>query len=109
MTGREKGCYFAAMNQNSVRMNKNSNRPKDCPGSHQQTRASPICPVGRILISTEISKLCAAALASLSVPHHHLAPLVQNPPELDFPLRGRAVSIRQFSTHVSLKILQDYG
>ena len=52
---------------------------------------------------------CAAALASLSVPHHHLAPLVQNPPELDFPLRGRAVSIRQFSTHVSLKILQDYG
>ena len=103
MTGRKKGCYFATVNQNSEKMNKNSNRPKDCPGSHQQTRASPICPVGRILISTEISKLCAAALASLSVPHHHLAPLVQNPPELDFPLRGRAVGIRQFQPMFHLK------
>jgi len=59
---------------------------------------------GSLLLLQSNSKLCAAALASLSVPHHHLAPLVKNPPELDFPLRGRAVSIRQFSTHVSLKI-----
>ncbi|MDC2661300.1 hypothetical protein [Bacteroides ovatus] len=86
-------------------MKKNSNRPKDCPGSPQQTRASPICPVGRILFSTENSKLCAAALEMNFVPQHHLAPLVKNPPKLDFPYAGRAVSIRQFLTDVSLKIL----
>ena len=87
-------------------MEKSGNRPRECPGTPQQARASPICPAGRILFSNENGKLCAAALASLSVPHHHLAPLVKNPPELDFPLRGRAVSIRQFSTHVSLKMYQ---
>jgi hypothetical protein len=103
MTGRKKGCYFAVVNQNSEKMNKSSNRPKDCRVSPQQTRASPICPVGRILFSTENSKLCAAALALLSVPHHHLAPLVQNPPKSDFPLRGRAVSIRQFQPMFHLK------
>lgn len=88
MTGREKGCYFAVVNPRTMKMKKSCNRPKDCLGSPQQTRASPICPVGRILFSNENSKLCAAALASLFVPHHHLAPLVQNPPKSDFFSRG---------------------
>lgn len=41
MTGREKGCYFAAENQNSEKMNKSSNRPKDCPGSPAKDKGIP--------------------------------------------------------------------
>ena len=103
MTGRKKSCYSAAGNQDSEKMKKNSNRPMNCPSSQPAIRASPICPVGRILFSTENSKLCAAALASLFVPHHHLAPPVQNPPKSDFPYAGEAVSIRQFQPMFHLK------
>lgn len=69
-------------------MNKNGNRPKGCPGSHRQTRASPICPAGRILFSNENGKLCAAALAPLSVPHHRLAPLGAASSEVGFRPEG---------------------
>jgi len=60
-------------------MEKNGNRPRECPGTPQQARASPICPAGRILFSNENGKLCAAAPEMNFVPHHHLAPSMWHP------------------------------
>ena len=64
-------------------MEKSGNRPRECPGTPQQARASPICPAGRILFSNENGKLCAAALEMNFVPHHHLAPSMWHPPSID--------------------------
>ncbi|MDC1861809.1 hypothetical protein [Bacteroides uniformis] len=80
VSGRKKGCYFAGGNHNGARMRKNGNRPRECPGTPQQARASPICPAGRILFSNENGKLCAAAPEMNFVPHHHLAPSMWHPP-----------------------------
>ena len=76
------GVYRILTNQNRVRMKKSGNRPRECPGTPQQARASSICPAGRILFSNENGKLCAAALEMNFVPHHHLAPSMwHSPPE----------------------------
>ena len=71
-------CTFRFANY--IRMKKSGNRPRECPGTPQQARASPICPAGRILFSNENGKLCAAALEMNFVPHHHLAPSMWHPP-----------------------------
>lgn len=103
VSGREKGCYFAGGNQNRVRMKKSGNRPRECPGTPQQARASSICPAGRILFSNENGKLCAAALEMNFVPHHHLAPSMWHSPPESGMLTGRAVGIRRFQTMFHLK------
>ena len=95
-------------------MKKSGNRPRECPGTPQQARASSICPAGRILFSNENGKLCAAALEMNFVPHHHLAPSMWHSPppcplDVAFPSGvggcswGRAVGIRRFQTMFHLK------
>ena len=90
-------------------MKKSGNRPRECPGTPQQARASPICPAGRILFSNENGKLCAAALEMNFVPHHHLAPSMWHPPPESGDAHGESRRHTAFSDHVSLKILQDDG
>ena len=103
VSGREKGCYFAGGNQNGVRMEKSGNRPRECPGTPQQARASPICPAGRFYFKRKWQVVCCGTRNEFRASPPPCPLDVASPSGVGGCSRGRAVGIRRFQTMFHLK------